>query len=78
MGEPVETDPAKVVFLRVTVTEEFGTAVARLSGGQGSNVLSALAAADAFAVIPVGTAAVAEGDSVEVELFRHPARRSGG
>ncbi|MGH8910995.1 MAG: molybdopterin molybdotransferase MoeA [Acidimicrobiia bacterium] len=77
MGETVETDPAKVVFLRVTVTEEFGIAVARLSGGQGSNVLSALAAADAFAVIPVGIGAVAEGDSVEVELFRHPARRSG-
>lgn len=77
MGETVDTDPAKVVFLRVTLTDENGATVARLSGGQASNVLSALAAADGLAVVPVGTAAVTEGDSVEVELFRHPSRRPG-
>jgi molybdopterin biosynthesis enzyme len=33
-------------------------------------VLSALAAADAFAVIPVGVAEVAAGGEVIVELFR--------
>ncbi|HEX9643996.1 MAG TPA: gephyrin-like molybdotransferase Glp [Acidimicrobiia bacterium] len=75
--EPVATDPDKAVFLRV-VTLDVGTDgwSARLSGGQSSNVLSALAAADAFAVIPVGTAGVAAGDRVELEMFRWPEGRT--
>lgn len=74
MGERVETDPAKVVFVRVAISREDGLEVARPSGGQSSNVLSALAAADGLAVVPRGTGAVEEGDVVEVELFRHPSR----
>src|SRR5690606_35627514 len=73
MGETVETDPAKTVFLRVRIVgEEGGTAVVARSGGQSSNVLSALAAADGLAVVPVGTATVQAGEKVEMELFRHP------
>jgi molybdopterin molybdotransferase len=76
MGETVETDPAKTVFLRVRVTgHEGGKAVVVRSGGQSSNVLSALAAADGLAVVPVGTATVAAGDTVEMEMFRHPSGR---
>jgi molybdopterin molybdotransferase len=75
MGDSIDTDPAKVVFARVALREEDGTTVAHLSGGQGSNVLSALAAADGLAVVPVGVASLAAGDVVDVELFRHPSRR---
>lgn len=74
MGESIDTDPAKVVFARVALRQEDGATIAYLSGGQGSNVLSALAAADGLAVVPVGVASVAAGDVVEVELFRHPSR----
>lgn len=77
MGETVETDPEKVVFLRVRVSQEEGRPVAHRSGGQSSNVLSALAAADGLAVVPVGTATVEAGDSVDVELFRHPSSGMG-
>lgn len=78
MGETVETDPAKTVFLRVRVTgHEDGRAVVVRSGGQSSNVLSALAAADGLAVVPVGTATVTAGDTVEMEMFRHPSRGMG-
>lgn len=78
MGETVETDPAKTVFLRVRIVgEEGGTAVVARSGGQSSNVLSALAAADGLAVVPVGTASVEAGEKVEMELFRHPSGRLG-
>lgn len=73
-GEAIETDPAKVVFARVALREVDGSTRAFLSGGQASNVLSAVAAADGFAVVPVGTGRVEEGSAVEVELFRHPAR----
>ncbi|HJR92013.1 MAG TPA: gephyrin-like molybdotransferase Glp [Acidimicrobiia bacterium] len=74
MGEAVASDPAKVVFLRVVLRPEDGENVAYLSGGQGSNVLSALAAADGLAVVRAGVDGLAAGDRVEVELFRHPSR----
>ncbi|MBI5158324.1 MAG: molybdopterin molybdotransferase MoeA [Acidimicrobiia bacterium] len=67
LAEPVSTTPEKVVFLRVAFA---GPNVVRSAGGQASNVLSALAAADGLAVIPVGVGAVAAGDRVAVELFR--------
>ncbi len=65
--EAVTTNPEKAVFLRVEFVAPWEV---RLAGGQASNVLSALAAADAFAVIPVGVGAVAAGDTVNLELFR--------
>ena len=63
-----------------------GTLYAESSGGQSSNVLSALAAADAFAVVPEGVSNVPAGGPVTLELFRprvphrrgSPWRMSGG
>jgi molybdenum cofactor synthesis domain-containing protein len=75
-GEDLDTDPEKTVFLRVTITgERDGLPVVVGSGGQGSNVLSAAAAADALAVIPVGTGLVGEGETVTIERFHDPATR---
>jgi molybdopterin molybdotransferase len=68
--ESVRTDPAKVVFLRVAARYESGGWIARLSGGQSSNVLSALAAANAYGVVPVGVGSLEAGDSVSLEMFR--------
>ena len=76
IGEDVDTSPEKEVFLRVMLAEDQGRLVALRSGGQGSNVLSALATADAFAVIPVGVGSVSAGDDVELEMFRSPESRS--
>lgn len=75
MDTAVDTNPEKVVFVRVQVSRDGAEVHARSSGGQGSNVLSALAAADALAVIPVGTASVAAGQVVELEMFRYPEDR---
>lgn len=77
MGEAVGTDPAKEVFMRVALTDEGDGPVARPSGGQSSNVLSAVAAADGFAVIPMGVGDVEKGAVVAVELFRHPSSEMG-
>lgn len=71
-AEPVETDPAKTVFLRVV---RDGTQV-RLAGGQGSNVLSATANADAFAIVEAGVASVGVGDEVQLLEVRLPAART--
>lgn len=70
LGEDVETDPEKTVFLRVLVEGGPSKRSVRLAGGQASNVLSATARADAFAVIPRGVAAMSAGESVELEMFR--------
>ncbi len=72
LDEGVNTNPEKAVFLRVQTEVRDGVLHARLAGGQDSNVLSALAAADAFAVIPVGTGAVAPGSRVQLEMFQRP------
>ena len=77
MEEPVKTHDEKDVFVRVTTTRnDDGVLEARPSGGQSSNVLSALALADALAVIPVGTGAVEAGDAVELEMIHWPEARS--
>jgi molybdopterin molybdotransferase len=73
LGEGVVTNPAKVVFLRVAFSEP---GVVRSAGGQASNVLSALAAADALAVIPVGVGGVAAGERVTLELFHSAESRT--
>ena len=66
-----ETDPAKTVF-RVRTWWMAATLYAESSGGQPSNVLSAPAAADAFAVVPEGVSNVPAGGPVTLELFRPP------
>ncbi len=77
LDEPVVTDPEKTVFLRVTVEPGAdGLFHARLSGGQGSNILTALASADALAVVPVGIAGLDAGAMVELELLRMPETRT--
>lgn len=77
MEEGTRTDPNKEVFLRVAVRPgSDGVPRAVLSGAQGSNILSALAAADALAVVPVGTAEVAAGSLVQLEMIGMPAART--
>ena len=77
LAEAVSTDPAKTVFLRMTVKAgRDGSLVASPAGGQGSHVLSALAAADAFAVVHRGTGDLPAGANVDLEMLRWPAVRS--
>ncbi len=77
MDEPVKGAEEKEVFLRVvTGRDDDGLLRARPSGGQSSNVLSALAFADALAVMPVGVAAFEAGDPVELEMSHRPEARS--
>jgi len=70
-GERFETDPLKTVFLRIAMVDDGAVVRAIQTGGQSSNVLSAAAAADAFAVVPRGVDVVDEGEPVLIELFRN-------
>ena len=69
------TPEDKTAFIRVNARWVDGGWFVEPSGGQASNVLSAAAQADAFAVIPVGVGRVAEGDVVTLEMFRWPEDR---
>ncbi|MGI9666419.1 MAG: molybdopterin molybdotransferase MoeA [Acidimicrobiia bacterium] len=75
MGEDISTSAEKEVFVRVLLADDDGRHVAVRSGGQQSNVLSALAEADAFAVVPVGTGSLSAGDAVTLEMFTWPEAR---
>jgi molybdopterin molybdotransferase len=74
--EPVSTSPDKTVFIRVAATYGGDGWSVAPSGGQASNVLSALARADAFAVVPVGVGDLGAGAEIELEMFRWPERRT--
>jgi molybdopterin molybdotransferase len=75
-GETLDTDPGKTVFVRVRVDGlAAGEPTVVKAGGQASNVLSATAAADGFAVVPRGTGTVEAGEEVSVEMYKWPASR---
>jgi len=76
LATPVSTHPDKTVFVRVRTAMDSKGMTATSSGGQGSNILSALAAADAFAVVPVGVGDLEAGATVELEWFRSPEMRT--
>lgn len=70
MGEDVATSDEKDVFVRVMLAPDTdGSLVALKAGGQGSNILSALANSDAFAVVPRGVGSLSAGDPVQLEMF---------
>jgi molybdopterin molybdotransferase len=74
-GARFTSDPAKEAFLRARITDHATLEVVP-TGGQGSNMLSGVAAADCFVVLPVGVDVVEPGDSVILELFGAPENRS--
>lgn len=70
------TDPEKTVFVRVRTSSEGEVRWSEPSGGQSSNVLSAVVAGDAFAVVPDGVGEVEAGEPVMLEMFRWPEERT--
>jgi molybdenum cofactor synthesis domain-containing protein len=72
----LSTDPLKTVFVRVRTWTEGEVRWAEPSGGQSSNVLTAVAAGDAFAVVEEGTGDIKAGDGVMLEMYRWPEERT--
>jgi molybdopterin molybdotransferase len=58
----------RTTFLRVVARREGGRLLARLTGPQGSAILSSMLAANALAVIPAGQDCVAPGGLVQLHL----------
>ncbi|MGH8957406.1 MAG: molybdopterin molybdotransferase MoeA [Acidimicrobiia bacterium] len=72
----LETDPEKTVFVRVVTRLEDEVRWCRPSGGQSSNVLSAVAGGDAFAVVERGIGRVESGEAVALEMYHWPEERT--
>ena len=66
LAAPVSTRSEKATYLRVRLEPEGSGWRARLTGAQGSAILSGLASADGLAVVPVGIADLPAGAEVDV------------
>jgi molybdopterin molybdotransferase len=69
--EPLRSD-GRESYLRAVVTREAPAYVARLSGGQGSHQMSALARANALLVVPEGVREVAAGSILTALMIDWP------
>jgi len=70
IGEPVSTPPKLTHFLRVRVAEEEGALVARLTGSQGSHILTSMDKADALLIVPEDVDRLEVGDQAKAILLR--------
>ena len=80
LGEPVTKSQGRRAYLRVTATRDPGGApirddrgrvLVRLAGGQGSHVMSALAGADALAIVPEANDSLPAGAEVALWWLDH-------
>ena len=69
MEDPVKNDDGRRFFARVVVRRKDGKYFARLTGPQGSGILTSMTKANGLAVIPEGTEEVKSGSMVEVMMF---------
>ena len=67
--DDVRNTDGRRVFARAIVTMRGGQYYARLSGPQGSGILTSMAKANGLAVIPENTKAVKAGEMVEVQML---------
>ena len=66
--DSVKNADGRRVFLRVRVSKEEGQLVARVTGAQGSGMLTSMARANGLAVVPEEVKEVHRGDAVEVMM----------
>ncbi len=70
LADAVRTDPGRRAYLRVRLAQDAqGQWLASLAGGQGSHMLSGLAAADGLAIVPQGIGELDAGVEVDVISF---------
>lgn len=68
----IRSSPGLVRFLRVTLEQRDGEWLARLTGGQGSGILTSVARADALLVVPLEREIIEEGESAIAVPLRAP------
>lgn len=71
-GEEITLGPSLTHFLRAVVAEENGSLVARLTGPQGSGILTSMARANALLIVPEGKPEVAVGEVLQAIWLEDP------
>jgi molybdopterin molybdotransferase len=69
MEEPVKNEDGRRLFARVVVNRRDGKYFARLTGPQGSGILTSMSKANGLAVIPESTKELKSGGKVDVMMF---------
>ena len=69
MNDSIKNKDGRRIFARVVVTEQDGQYHAKLTGSQGSGILSSMALANGLAVVPEDKAQVAAGEKLEVMML---------
>ncbi|MGH7754402.1 MAG: molybdopterin molybdotransferase MoeA, partial [Gemmatimonadales bacterium] len=72
VGEPITLGPKLIHFLRAKVGEEDGRLTARLTGPQGSGILTSMASADALVIVPADRPHVAPGERLPAIVLDDP------
>lgn len=72
VAEPIKLGPRLTHFLRAVVTEENGRRTARLTGPQGSGILTSMARANALLVVPEEMQEVPEGATLRAIMLEDP------
>jgi len=70
VAEPMKSTPSLTHYLRVTLEPaDDGLPLARLTGGQGSGMLTSMARADALLIVPLGVSALEAGEIADARLL---------
>ncbi len=72
MSEPISLAAPLHHFLRAVVEQIDGQLIARLTGGQGSGILTSMAKANALIVVPEDHLEVREGDTLHAMFLKEP------
>jgi molybdopterin molybdotransferase len=72
LEDRITNDDGRRTFARVTLHRDSDAWRARLTGAQGSSLLTSVAAADGLAIVPEETAALEAGEHATVLLLREP------
>jgi molybdopterin molybdotransferase len=67
--EPIANTDGRRIFARVVVEKRDGNYFARLTGPQGSGILTSMTLANGLAIVPEDTPAVKKGDKVQVMML---------
>jgi molybdopterin molybdotransferase len=69
MDDDVKNSDGRRIYLRVIVSKKDDTYHARITGPQGSGVLTSMAKANGLAIVPENTSGVKAGDIVKVQIL---------
>jgi molybdopterin molybdotransferase len=72
LDEPIYNNDGRRVYARAIITKTNGTYHARLTGNQGSNLLTSMARANGLAICPEDTPRMDAGEIVDVQMLDWP------